>query len=195
MDFIRQWQQIRRKIDNDEPDISYPDFLESLISLVYNFCYKRQLHIKTDFSVTGWILCVIPHIHKYAIYYLDSYHRKHVNNVIKKWFYGWSEYEIDFNQDLFCIEYTDFYNNNGSFDGDEFIWKRKDIRYGNSHLCHKKYSLPCTKVIGFLVWRVMVTSKVLGIGSAEIYWGDGKTIKSSKISAIRSDASEKQDTV
>ena len=36
-------------------------------------------------------------------------------------------------QELFCIDYTLFDNNNGSFDGDEFIWKRKYIRYGNSH--------------------------------------------------------------
>ena len=110
--------------------------LESLIYLVYNFWYKRQLHINTDFSVAGWMLCVIPHISKYAKYHLYSDHRKQVNNVIKKLFYGLSEYEMDFNQDLSCTEYTEFYNNNGSFDGDEFIWKRKNFRYGNSHLWH-----------------------------------------------------------
>ena len=68
-------------------------------------------------------------------------------------------------QDIFWTEYTDFDNKNSSFDGDEFIRKSKDIRDGNSHLCHKKYSLPCTKVIGFVAFRV--TSKVLGIGAAE----------------------------
>ena len=81
---------------------------ESLISLVYNFWYKRQLHINTNFSVTRWMLCVIPHIRKYAKYHLDSDHRRQVNIVIKKLFYGWSEYEMAFNQDLFCTEYTDF---------------------------------------------------------------------------------------
>ena len=75
-------------------------------------------------------------------------------------------------QDISWTEYTDFDNNNVSFYGDGFIWKSKDIRYGNSHLCHQKYSLPFTKV--FFACRV--TSKVLGIGAAESSWGDVKTI-------------------
>ena len=42
------------------------------------------------------------------------------------------------------------------------------------HLWHKKYSLPSTKVLGFVAFRV--TSKILGIGSAERSWGYVKTI-------------------
>ena len=61
---------------------------------------------------------------------------------------------MDVNQDIFCTEYTDFDNKYGSFDGDEFIWKIKDIRDGNSHLWNQKYSLPCTKVIGFVACRL-----------------------------------------
>ena len=55
---------------------------------------------------------------------------------------------------------------------------------------HQKYSLPCTKFLGFVICRFK--SKVLGIGAAENYWGDVKTIKSGKRSAISSDVSEKQ---
>ena len=95
-----------------------------------------------------------------------------------------------FTQELFWTEYTLFDNNDGSFNGGEFIWKIKVIRDGNSHLWHQKYSLPCTKVLGFVACRV--TSNVLGIGTAEKYWGDAKIIKSSKISSISSDVSEKQ---
>ena len=40
---------------------------------------------------------------------------------------------------------------------------------------HQKYSLSCTKVLGFAVCRV--TSKVLGIGVAERSWGNINTIK------------------
>ena len=71
-------------MDTDEPYSSDTDMLESLISLVYNFWYKRQLHINTDFSVTRWMLCVIPHIHKYVIDNSDGDNRKEVNDVIKK---------------------------------------------------------------------------------------------------------------
>ena len=95
--------------------------------------------------------------------------------------------------DMFWTEYTDFDNKIGSFDADGFIWKSKDISDGNSHLWHQKYSLPFTKVLGFVACRV--TSKVLGIGAAEPSWGDAKTIKYGKRSAISSDVSEKQSIV
>ena len=55
---------------------------------------------------------------------------------------------------------------------------------------YQKYSLPFTKVLVFVSFRV--TSKVLGIGAAERSWGDVKTIKYGKISAISSDVSDKQ---
>ena len=65
-----------------------------------------------------------------------------------------------------------------------------DIRDGDSNSWHHKYSLPCTKVIGFVTCRV--TSKVLCIGADQHSWGDVNTIKYDKISAIRSDVSQKQ---
>ena len=74
--------------------------------------------------------------------------------------------------DMFWTEYTAFDNKVGSYDADEFIWKSKDIIYGNSHLWHQKYSLPCTKVLGSVA--CIVTSKVLGIGEEERYWGGVK---------------------
>ena len=112
---------------------------------------------------------------------------KQVNNVIKTLINGAFEDEMAVTLDIFWTDYTEFYNNIGSFDAEEFIWKSKDIRDGNSHLCHQKYSLPCNKVLGFFSCRV--TSKVIGVGAAERSWGDVKTIKSGKISDISSDVS------
>ena len=108
------------------------------------------MHINADFAVTGWMLCVILHILRDTKYHSDNDHSKQVNNVIKTLFHGLSENKMAVTQDIFWAEYTDFDNNNDSFDGDEFIWKIKDIRNGNSHLWHQKYSLPCTKVLGFV---------------------------------------------
>ena len=56
-----------------------------------------------------------------------------------------------------------------------------------------KYSLLCTKVLGFVA--CIVTSKVLGICAAERSWGGVNKIKSGKISAISSDVSEKKTIV
>ena len=97
------------------------------------------------------------------------------------------------NQDIYCTEYTEFDDRNGSFDWDEFIRKGKDIRNYSSHFWHQKYSLPCTKVIGFVVCRV--TSMVLVIGKSHLHWGDVNTIKYGKISSFSSDVSEKQSIV
>ena len=51
---------------------------------------KMQLHVNNDFAVTGWMLCVIPHICKYTKDHSDSDNRKQVNNLIKKLFHGLS---------------------------------------------------------------------------------------------------------
>ena len=131
------------------------------------------------------MLFVIPHIRKDAKDHSDSDHRKQVKNVIKTLFSGSYEEEMAVTLDLFWTEYTAFYNMIGSFDADEFINKIKDIIDGNSHLWHQKYLLSFTKVLGFVACRV--TSKVLGIGAAERYLGDVKTIKSGKISSISGD--------
>ena len=52
-------------------------------------------------------------------------------------------------------------------------------------MSYHKYALTCTKVLRFL--ELTFPLKFLGIGSSENYWGDVKTIKSGKKSAISSD--------
>ena len=163
--------------------------LEILNSSLFKLCQKIQIHINTDFSVTGWMLCVIPHICKDAKDISDSDQSKQVKKFIKTLFHGASEDEKDVTQDMFWTDYTEFDKNIGSFDADEFIWKSKDIRCGNSHLWHQKYSLPCTKVFGFVA--CIGTSKVLRIGTAERSWVDVNTIKCGEIYTIISDVSYK----
>ena len=92
--------------------------LESLSTTVCNLWQKRQLHINTDFAVTGWMLYGIPHILKDAKDHSDRNHRKQVNNVTKKIFSGSSEEEMNVTLDVFWTEYTDFDNKIGSFDAD-----------------------------------------------------------------------------
>ena len=167
--------------------------LEILSYSVCKLWHKIQIHINTDFAFTGLMLCVIPHIRKNAKYNSYSDHRQQVNNVNKKLFHAIPEDEMAVTQDIFWTEYTDFDNKNDSFYADEFIWKSQDSRYGNIHLWHQKYSLPCTMIIGFVACRG--TSKVLGIGAAEHSWGDVNTIKYGKIYAIISDVLEKHGIV
>ena len=64
--------------------------LEILIPSVCSLWQKSQLRTNTDFAVTGWMLCVITHIGKYAKYHSDINHGKQANNVIKTLFCGLS---------------------------------------------------------------------------------------------------------
>ena len=103
-------------------------------------------------------------------------------------FAGSTEKELHESLNTFWSEYKNFNQKNDHFDSNDFIWNSKDISDGNIHLWHQKYSLPYTKVLGFVA--CMVTSKILGIGSTERSWGDVKIIKSGKRSALGSDISD-----
>ena len=97
-----------------------------------------------------------------------------MNNVIKTLFAGSTERGLYGTLDTFWSEYTKFNHKNDPFDSNEFICNSKDITDDNSNIWHQKYSLPSTKVIGFVACRL--TSKILGIGSAERSWGDVKKL-------------------
>ena len=72
---------------------------------------------------------------------------------------------------------------NGPFYCDDFIWSSKDISEGNSNIWYQNYSLPSTKMLGFVACRA--TYQILCIGAAERSWGDVMTIKYGKSSHIK----------
>ena len=115
---------------------------------------------------------------------------KQVNTVTKKLFHGISDDEMNDTLDIFWIEYTELNCKNGIFDCDDFIQSIKYIHEGNSHICHHKYYVLSTNLIGFVACRD--TSKMICVGAAERSWGDIKMIKSGKRSSISSDVPEKQ---
>ena len=84
-----------------------------------------------------------------------------MNNVIKHLFARSTEKELHGTLDTFWSKYTLFNHKNDPFDSNEFIWNSKDITYDNSNLCHQKYTLTSTKVLGSVACRV--TSKIIGI--------------------------------
>ena len=61
---------------------------------------------------------------------------------------------------------------------------------GNSHVWHELYSLPYTKVLGFVACRTC--SKPLGIGACERSWGDVKNIKTGKRSHLSAESTKKR---
>ena len=105
------------------------------------------------------MLCVISQIREDVFKNAQNKHHIQVNNAFKSLFCATTEKELHESLDTFWSEYTNFNPNNYHFDSNEFIWNSKDITGGNSHLWHQKYSLPSTKVLGFVA--CMVTSKLL----------------------------------
>ncbi len=65
-----------------------------------------------------------------------------------------------------------------------------DALAGKSHIWHETYSLPYTKVLGFVACRVK--SKRLGIGSGERAWSEVKQIKDGKRSNLSGESLEKR---
>ena len=154
---------------------------------------ENENHINTNYSVTDCMLCVIPHIRGDVFKNAQNNQHIQVNSVIRSLFDGWTEKELHGNIYIFWSEYKNFNHKNDTFDSNEFIWNSKFISDGNIHLWYQKYSLPSTKVIGFVACRV--TSNILAIGYAECSWRDVKTIKLGKISALGSEISGKKSIV
>ena len=107
------------------------------------------------------MLCVIPHIREDVFKNKHKDHHIQVDTIINSLFDGSSEKYLHETLDTFWSEYTNFNYKNDSFDSNEFIWNSKDICDINSHLWNQKYSLPSTKVLGFVACGL--TSTILGI--------------------------------
>ena len=98
---------------------------------------EREKHINTDYAVTGWVLCVIPHIGEDVFKNAQNNHHIQVNTLIKSFFAGSIEKESHETIDTLRNKYTKFSHKNYYFDSIEFIWKSKYISDGNIHIWHK----------------------------------------------------------
>ena len=94
---------------------------------------------------------------------------------------------------MFWEEFDQFCSKTGVFASREHIWNSSDVAKGNAHLWHCRNSYRYTEVFGKLACRV--TSKILGIGSAERSWGDVKHLKTNKRSHLSGDRVKKQATI
>lgn len=75
----------------------------------------------------------------------------------------------------------------------DHIWNSTDVKNGMAYMWHYRNSYRFTKLFGKLACRV--TSKILGIGSAERSWGDVKHLKTNKRAHLSGDRVKKQATI
>ena len=164
---------------------------------------KREEDIVSDYSLAGWMCCVLPIVRKDCREFmcidnachenkshLVAIYRNRVSELVRKLFGHLSFPKlIEAKVDTFWVEWKQFHLKLKPFDRDD-IWDVPNVAEGRSHMWHDTYSLHQTEAFGFVACRT--TSKVLGIGSAERSWGDVKHLRDGKRCNIGSGRLEKQ---
>ena len=153
----------------------------------------RSKIIKSDFAITGWLLCPIKEVHDDMSVNCNSSHLQCAERVLEKLLHPATEKEKREKKDRFRQEFREFRGKTGSFDGDNSMWESSLLDEGKAHVWHDTYSCFNTDVLGWLGCRV--TSKILGIGSAERAWGSVKHLKQGKRGAISVSRIKKQATI
>ena len=115
------------------------------------------------------MLCPIKEVHEDMSVNCNASHLQCAERVLEKLLHPATEKEKREKKDRFCQEFREFRGKTGSFDGDNSMWESSLLDEGKAHVWHDTYSCLNTDVLGWLGCRV--TSKILGIGSAERAWG------------------------
>ncbi len=92
--------------------------------------------------------------------------------------------------DIFWKDFKHFTFRTGPYSYCSSCIENDDALSGWSYLWHEMHSLPFTEVLGF--FSCQITSKHLGIGSAEWSWSDAKTIKTRKMAYIAGESLKKR---
>ena len=134
----------------------------------------RKSKLENDYALCAWALCVMPAVRDDVKDRMTGIHRDAIARIVKKLHVPpcpntarlpdgtpvsdmSPEEVIDLFWDEFQIKTKPFDN--------VARWNCPNAKAGESHIWHEKYSLPYTKVLGYVGCRV--TSKVCGIGAAE----------------------------
>ena len=149
-----------------------------------------------DYAITGWVLSLLPEIREDVAERMDGDARMAIERVVTKLHTPpnpnpkTSEEPLEIILDIFWKEFDDFQNKTGPYGYRPGRFLNPDALNGNSYVWHRLYSLPYTHVLGFVACQV--TSKRLGIGSAERSWSDVKQLKDGKQSNLGGSSLEKR---
>jgi hypothetical protein len=161
---------------------------------VFNQRCQQLMH---PFSIAAWICSPVPQVQA-TWGRMDESDKRVVNALIVK-FYGThglnepqTRKESDEMISLFWDERDHFATRSGDF-ADGYKWTSSDILNNRSHFWHKKHSVHCTAIFG--KFACVVTSKIIGIGSAERQWRDVKQLKQGQRTHLSAPAVRMQSTL
>ena len=168
-----------------EPVVQVPNPTSSgLGSIILNKWKKRQSKLINDFSIAAWCLSVMKEVYDDCTSRITGEDRLALRRMVKKLHVApcpneqVADLTLDEIEDLFVEEFDQFRSQTGIFaDGSTCggKWTSKDARDGKSHIWHQKWTLPYTKVLGWV--GVRLCSKLLGIGQCERNWRDVSAVK------------------
>ena len=183
--------------DSNSPDVRAANYLgNTLTDKVMLIWFARRPKLVHDYSRVGFLLSPNPTIMEEAkiqgtgLEFHDS-----VTNLIVKLMLDPSligqerEREKARLIDTFWNEHSNFTNRTGLFNRGH-IWIIAENPNESAHMWHKKYSVPLTTVLGPLA--CIVTSKILGIGTAERNWKQFKEAKSGKMVNLGNEKAKKK---
>jgi len=148
-----------------------------------------------DYSICGWMVSPIAEVFKDAWDNDSAKHHESMEHLFLQLFEHTANGDqtlLDGMMNVFWSEFEEFVSKQGPF-SKTYIWSSEDLQGGKTHLWHKKFSYPNTKWFGQFACHV--TSKILGISSAEWNWGEVKHLKTNKCSHLSSDHIKKQATI
>jgi hypothetical protein len=166
----------------------------------WNHCKTKLEH---EYAIAAWALCVMGDVRLDVAQQLNDGHGKYhdaIERVVSRLHQtpcanthpdvpNMSEAEII---DTFWNEFKTFCNKTKPF-YQPAQWLTTNVSSGRSHLWHEKYSLPYTKVLGYVAcW---VTSKLCGIGPAERCWSAVKQVKKDERSHLGGASTEKRSVI
>jgi hypothetical protein len=162
----------------------------------WNHCKEKLEH---ESAVTAWALCVMEDVRQDKQQRLNDGHGKYwdaIERVVSRLHElpcanthsdvpKMSKADII---ETFWDEFNAFCSKTEPFH-QPARWSTTDVLNGRSHLWHEKYSVPYTKVLGYVAcW---VTSKLCRIGPTERCWSAVKQVKKDKRSHLSGESTEK----
>ncbi len=163
---------------------------------MYTSWYNRSDRLEHEYAITAWALSLVPEIRDDVLERLTGDMREKIETVIVKLHTPPCPNTEVANEsnlviiDHFWKEFHHFQHQTGPFAKFKGRFSMPDAVNGNSFVWHQLYSLPYTKVLGFVA--CCTTSKQLGIGAAERSWSDVKQIKDGKRSNLGGVSLEKR---
>lgn len=153
---------------------------DTLTDVVMRMWIKRRHLLIHDYSLVGYLMAPHPSIMQHCLVNKTLLHVEAAENLVSKLLLNPSLVGMEKEREkarlinIFHKEYRDFTCRMGHF-ARVHIWVSAEDPLEKAYRWHQNYSLLYTEVLGKLA--CLVTSKILGIGTAERNWKQVKAVK------------------